>query len=273
MNNNDLAYYTKEDIDAAIKFEYRILTDGVKKGSIKEAYILGGQPGAGKTVIHNILNSKYEKNIISINADEYRIFHPNYEEIRKTYGEDSVNYTGKFSGEVTEKLIDKLSNEGYNLIVEGTLRDKNVPLNTERLLKQKGYVTELSVIVVKPEISYLSTKLRYERMYAIGEYARATPKENHDRVANIIPDNLHAIYISGGFNNITLYDRNQKCIYDKSITSEISPKEIISKVFSRKWTSSEMDNYKNDINEVYKYMCNRNATASEIEAFKNEFIK
>lgn len=271
MDELDIEYYTKDDIIKTTEKVGGILKEDKNISNNKIAYILGGQPGAGKTTIHDMLQEIYDGNIISINADEYRMHHPHYKEIQNKYGKNSVDYTGKFSGEITEKLVDKLSSEGYNLIVEGTLRDKNVPLKTEKLLKEKGYRTELSVIVVKPEISYLSTKLRYEQMYSIGEDPRATPKENHDRVVDAIPDNLDEIYKTNKFDNITLYNRNQECLYEQHKTPELSPKEILENVFSSVWNTKELDDFKNDINEVISFMNKRNASPEEINNFKTEF--
>lgn len=272
MNDyENISYFNEEDFKAAKDKIKKNITRNKKINVKPIAYVLGGQPGAGKTTIHNMLHKMYEENIVSINADEYRIYHPKFKEIQQVYGNESVNYTGKFSGKMTENLIEDLSNEKYNLIVEGTLRDKNVPLKTEKLLKEKGYRTELSVIVVKPEISYLSTKLRYEQMYSIGEDPRATPKENHDRVVDAIPDNLDEIYKTNKFDNITLYNRNQECLYEQHKTPELSPKEIVDNVFSSVWNTKELDDFKKDINEVISFMNKRNASPEEINNFKTEF--
>ena len=93
------------------------------------AYILGGQPGAGKTQLQkNILRKN--KNVIAINADAYRQSHPLFENIQDEFGDDSPKYTQPFINEVVERLISDLSDMKYNLIIEGTLRTADVPLNT-----------------------------------------------------------------------------------------------------------------------------------------------
>lgn len=42
-------------------------------------------------------------------------------------------------GAMAEALIDRLSNERYNFIIEGTLRTSSAPLRTARLLRGRGY--------------------------------------------------------------------------------------------------------------------------------------
>lgn len=53
----------------------------------------------------------------------------------EVYGDEYVSKTAKFSSEMTEVLIKELSDKNYNLIIEGTLRTSEVPLNTAKLLK------------------------------------------------------------------------------------------------------------------------------------------
>lgn len=68
-------------------------------------YMIVGQPGVGKSTIATLFFNKFDKNIIFINGDDYRQYHPNYKEICDYFGDNSVEYTKKFSGEMTETLI------------------------------------------------------------------------------------------------------------------------------------------------------------------------
>lgn len=105
---------------------------------------LGGQPGAGKSTFTNMDYSFSD--YIVIDGDQYRQFHPEYESILEK-GIDKVSeFTQPFVNQVVEDLIIELSQEGYNLLIEGTLRDASVPIATSKLLKEKGYTTELYVM-------------------------------------------------------------------------------------------------------------------------------
>ena len=49
-------------------------------------------------------------------------------------------------------------------------------------------------IATKPELSYLSTLIRYEELHAIDpSQARATPKEHHDGIVEHLVDNLREL--------------------------------------------------------------------------------
>ena len=55
------------------------------KYPVKEpiAITLGGQPGAGKTNIHEIARKKFQNNIVELDCDDFRVYHPYYWQIKK----------------------------------------------------------------------------------------------------------------------------------------------------------------------------------------------
>ena len=220
------------------------------------AYILGGQPGAGKTSLQYMIQ-KRNSNVIVINADAYRKFHPYFFEIQRKYGNDSPKHTQPFINQVTEQLIDELSAEKYNLIIEGTLRTATVPLDTCRALKAKGYQVELHVIAVKRVISYESTLLRYEVAITQGEIPRATAKAHHDMVADAIADNLDIIYRKKAFDDIRLFDREGKCLYTTALRE--LPSKTERAVLDGEWSYDEQRQLKEIIQAVRELKLQRKA--------------
>ena len=65
--------------------------------------LLGGQPGAGKSGLENLINIK--KNYVSISGDDYREYHPRFKEINLEHGREASKYTQQWAAEITEKLI------------------------------------------------------------------------------------------------------------------------------------------------------------------------
>lgn len=211
------------------------------------AYLVVGQPGAGKTQIVEQISIR--KNMAFINGDAYRRFYPDYTNLYQKYGDEIINITKKFSGEITENLIEKLSDKKINLIIEGTLRTTEVPEKTRNLLSNKQYQVELNVIVVKPEISWLRTIKRFQEMKNEGSIPRLTAKEHHDKVVKNLSNNLKEIYQSKKFSEIKLYqlkDGNFKVLYSMQKTPDIDPSIILNKEFKRKYTKKEIYNIKNE---------------------------
>ena len=48
-------------------------------------FILGGQPGAGKTTLHQSILNQTSKNVFIIYGDNYRHLHPRFDEIQRIY--------------------------------------------------------------------------------------------------------------------------------------------------------------------------------------------
>lgn len=172
-----------------------------------KAFLLGGQSGAGKSNLTRFLTKEMEGNVISIDGDSFRPLHPNFEILEAAYAKESVVHTAGFAGAMVEGLVELLSGRRYNLIIEGTLRTAETPTKTAAALKAKGYEAELAVIAVKPEMSYLSTILRYEEMLSERTTPRATPKEHHDEIVAAISENLNTLYKGGAFSNIRIFSR------------------------------------------------------------------
>jgi UDP-N-acetylglucosamine kinase len=150
-----------------------------------------------------------------------------------------VDYTKGFAGKMVEDLVDELSTQGYHLLIEGTLRTTQVPRQTAQLLTSKGYQISLAVIGTKPELSYLSTLIRYEELYAIDpNQARATPKEHHDGIVENLVDNLKELESDKLFDRIQIYQRDRTCIFD-SETDEGSAAEVIQECLFGKWSKVE----------------------------------
>lgn len=176
-----------------------------------EGFVLGGQPGAGKTTLTNMLSARLNKNIISISGDDFRPYHPHFEEIQSLYKEESPKYTSKFSGRMTEDLIDKAVSEKYNIVVEGTFRTSATPVSTLKKMKQAGYRTGIAIQICDKETSWKSCQERYEKMKETNPVlARAVDKAHHDLVIRQLPETIKSVYESGFADSLEIYERFPK---------------------------------------------------------------
>lgn len=238
---SNIESYSIEDFDKSLQRNIELLTFNKTKSDIPHAVILGGQSGAGKTTIHRVKMMESKGNYIVIDGDTYRAQHPHFRALQERYGVDSVEYTKAFAGKMVEALIDKLSSLHYNIIVEGTLRSSSVPILTARLLKDKGYSVDFCLIATKPELSYLTTQLRYLEMLLVDPLqARATPKEHHDGIVKVLVSNINELEQSGLFKSIQVYKRDLVQVYD-SIQSTESVGTIVEQVLFGPWTQDESD--------------------------------
>ena len=198
--------FSQGDFERASKRLVRSLTRGKTTSSQPKAILLGGQSGAGKTTIHRVKQREFQGNLIIIDGDSYRSFHPNYLGLQEKYGKDSVDYTKVF---------------------------------TAQLLTTRGYQVSLALIATKPELSYLSTLIRYEELYVINpRQARATPKAHHDGIVEHLVENLRELEKDQLFRQIQIYQRDQSCVYDSQV-DQTSAAEVLQECLFGKWTKVE----------------------------------
>lgn len=205
-----------------------------------QAYLLGGQSGAGKTTLHKLLRRRLEDDAVIINGDSFRKYHPRFRALQAAYGDKSVDYTGAWSGQMTEALIDALSRIGYNLIIERTLRTSDVPLSTAELLRKRCYSVSLALMAVKPEISLISRQIRYQQMRLAGTTPRATDPKHHMKIVDQIVANLAVLEGSGKFDGIQLFTRSEECLFPRKDDSR-KASEVLEQALFGSWTEEEME--------------------------------
>ena len=191
-----------------------------------KGFVLGGQPGAGKSNLVGIIRQELNRNVLIINGDEFRRYHPNFEGIQEQYGIDSPKHTAAFSGHMTERVIEKALREGYNISVEGTFRTTETPMRTLEDMREHGYETAVYIQTAPSEVSWQSTLERYHAMELLGETPRATPKEHHDLVVKLLPQNADAVFLSGKADVFKVYSRDG-LIFDSHVQFQEMPSVAI----------------------------------------------
>ena len=108
-------------------------------------------------------------------------------------------------------------------------------------MKKKGYKVQLAIIATKPELSYLSTLIRYEELYVINpNQARATPKEHHDFIVNHLVDNTRQLEELAIFERIQIYQRDRSCVYDsKENTTSVAT--VLQELLFGEWSQVEKE--------------------------------
>lgn len=216
-----------------------------EKGNIKpcthpQGFVLGGQPGAGKSNLLKQIENNLDGNVLIINADEFRRYHPQFDEIQTKYGDDAPKYTAEFSGKMAEQVLNKALSEGYNIAIEGTFRTAQTPLNTLNLMKLNGYQTAVYIQTCPQEISWQSTIKRYEAMIKAGLTPRAVDKAHHDLVCNKLPENADIVYQSKKADEFQVYSRDD-LIFDGK-TADVLPSTRIQQELNR-----QPETFDNDI--------------------------
>lgn len=241
MNVANLGSFTSAEFNRTLaKYVYAFTLPLHIAPALKpRAILLGGQSGAGKTTLHDIFSKRLNNNVIVINGDAYRKAHPRFRQLQSIFGDESVQYTAPWAGQMVEALVDSLSSLGYNLIIEGTLRTAEAPMKTAELLLSRGYGVSLALMAVKPEISLVSCQLRYEEMRVAGTTPRAVDPAHHRLIVNQIVENLAVLEQGGLFDNVELYTRAGECIYPRAGSAAQDASSALSHKLFGPWSEEE----------------------------------
>lgn len=175
-----------------------------------QGILLGGQPGAGKSYGTIEIKKRLQNNILIINGDEFRAYHSRYNEIYEKYGKDSSIYTGEFAGKMVAKVRGKAIEKRFNILIEGTFRTSEIPLNEVDNFKNQGYETSIIICTCPKEVSWESTLKRAESQIEANLQPRYVPREHHDTVVNNLANNVKTVFMSGKVGRLEIYSREAK---------------------------------------------------------------
>ena len=222
QKNNELLL-SEEEFNQAYQEIKQKLTKNKKPVKFPICITLGGQPGAGKSNIYNIAKRRFSNNIVELDCDAFRVFHPYYNQIKNIFGKEDAFKTNPFVFKAVDLLIEELSEEKYNLIIESSLNSPNSALQNGKALPPKGYKVELHIMATPKDVSWQGTIDRYNRELKRGGSPRAVSKEFHDNVVKNIVHSLDVVKESGLMSNILIFDRNKKCLYNIQKDKNIDP--------------------------------------------------
>ena len=259
--------------------EHEEILQKIMKNVFKEAksqenpkiFIMGGQPGAGKsTFINQLINSEEGKNCIIINADEYRAYHPKIKEIYTKHPEEMATVTDLDVRDWTQRIFALAIQNRNNIIFEGTMRTPQI-CETIKDLHSKGYEVNIHVMAVNFYESKLSTYSRYEEALLSGEMPRHTPPEAHDETYSKMLKTLQQIEDDGCYNKITIHGRDKEVnLSQANGQSRVGSVMAILKHREKVWSQSKLQQYQNWADNVIDSMQNREETRyiSQVEELK-----
>ena len=197
-----------DDIYNIIK---RVWTFDKIPSSDKIAVIIGGQTGAGKSGIISYSQKMFKDgNVVIINSDEIKPFHPKAEEIAKLYPELYTEITDQESNTWTSRLFEETRKEGYNIIFEGTMKNNRIADESiTKLRDELGYtviVRGLSVCDLESRMSILE---RYEEQVSKKGWGRMVVPEHHNKTYLGMPNTIEYIERTGKYDILEIFRRGE----------------------------------------------------------------
>lgn len=228
---------TEEEHKNYYKIIKRIYTSGKTPVKAPVAIIIGGQTGAGKSGLIGYSTRMFEdENVVIINSDEIKPFHPKSEEIAKLYPNLYTKITDQESNTWTSQLFEELRRKHYNIIFEGTMKNNRIADESISELEELGYtviVRGLSVCDLESRMSILE---RYEAQVATKGWGRLVVTEHHNQTYNGMPNTIGYIEETGQYDVLEIFARGElpsepTIIYSKHNEQE---KEKIERAISKR---------------------------------------
>lgn len=177
--------------------------------------IVGGQPGAGKTAGVVSAQQMYpDERFVPIIGDDYRSYHPQYEDLVDHDPIRMPNVTQTVSGPFVAMALDHAIDQGISVSLEGTFRDPQMVTATAARFKAAGFAVHAVVLAVPPAQSLLSTVDRYVGAIENGYPARWTPVTAHDAALAGIPTTVQELGAHHAVDRVTVVHRDGTIVAD-----------------------------------------------------------
>lgn len=191
-----------------------------------EGIITGGTPGAGKSVFVKLANKRLNNNLMTIDGDQFRQYHPNFQQLQKLVGPDIAFVTGPFYGKMVRNILAKATENKYNVIIESTFKSIDSPLDYLKTLKAAGYKTTVNVIAVDKELAWQSTIERQAEMLNMGLPARSVDRVYFDQTAANLAGNVESVYKTGLVDKLEVRNRTTR-LFDSRLNDISQLQNII----------------------------------------------
>ena len=253
-------------------------TAGVKPVEKPTAIILGGQPGSGKSELITQAQSILGKNAVICNADDYRDYHPQSDDIKKNHEEFYPDITVKYSQPWNNQLKNYCEEQRLNYTLETTFSSGELMNKTIRELKEKGYQVFIMVLSVNKRLSFLGTRLRFEGMKAQHGYGRLVDEKVHDQKYKQVITTLEVVQAAGLYDKLFIYGRagRQKVKGMHNGLIRISengqtPVQDYIQEREKEWSDNDLRFFNDDVLYLIRLMVDRKAPYSEIKYILDTF--
>ena len=169
-------------------------------------------PGSGKTGLNGYALKQFPNaNLIIVNNDELKPFHPKADEIASRYPEYYTRVINQESNPWTDDLTDKVIEGKYNFLYEGTGRKISIFQRMIDQMKQRGYKIIVRAMAVNELNCLMSIVERYEGQVAKKGWGRLVSVETFYKAYDKeMLNNLNTFEVAGMADVVEVYVRGDK---------------------------------------------------------------
>lgn len=146
-----------------------------------------------------------DNNVVVINSDELKPFHPKVDEIARLYPNYFTKVTDQESNTWTSALFEEALRSGYNVIFEGT--GKNTRILDTIKTKMENYDITVRGMAVNEQKCLISLLERYILQTESKGWGRLVTLDHFYETYNLMPNTIDAIEKSGLVKVVEVFKR------------------------------------------------------------------
>lgn len=185
-----------------------------------KAFILAGQPGAGKGGLSRRIEAELQDDVVTIDPEALRDYHPDVRRLRETHPYTWAPHTQSDADFWSEKLLTHTTALKKNLIYNATLSNGEWLSTLISELRSKSYEVEVRVVAAPTLESTLGIDQRFTRNFDVNGYGRYTLAEVHDEAYEKLPVCLDLLHQRTDA-RIRIFYREGRELYDNALNPQM----------------------------------------------------
>ncbi|MFC9620049.1 zeta toxin family protein [Streptomyces sp. NPDC056930] len=246
----DVSGYHLTETQIRDRFEERVrgfIFDEHRTSDHPVLVMVGGQPGAGKTMAMQAAEHRHAAgDIIALTADDLRPLHPRYEDLMRDDPLLMVDATTQATSVWMQMAYEYARNPDhqYSLMMEGTFRDPAATLLDAQRFAEAGVSVELVALSVRQERSRLDALHRYLPA-AHAQPGRWVFADRHDEAYRMVAATVEAAEASPHIQRVTVTNRSGADLYvngrgpDGRLTAEARGAQVVEEERNRPFPPEE----------------------------------
>jgi len=239
--------------------------------------ITGGQPGSGKSKLLEQGKKDFsDENVVVINGDDLRSYHPHAEEIFRLDDNKFADRTDPDCREWTKRLFERAIETKRNIVFESTMREADPISKTMKRLKAGGYHLTAKVVASHERFSTTGIFRRYEEQKSVKGYGRWSELSSHDAGYSGMLKTVEYIEKHGLVDRLEVYSRSGDLLYANNYDNGKWQNSAIALVVikaerERAPTEAEKANFQSDWRRIFGLLEYRNAPLRDLERARSVF--
>lgn len=233
-------------------------------------YIVGAQPGAGKTGLVGLIEN--ETNLSVLTGDQYRSCRPNY----LIFSEREKDFLSQINFVICMLMIGRCLDKQISFIMENPLKNVEQNIYYIKEAKKRNFVVNLDLMVVKNYDSYVGIYYRCINFIKNGQAGRITSNRTHDLGYDGVLKTFNYTNVLSSIDSLCLYNRNLCQLFkaDKNDLQNYTfstierAKQTINIERNREYTEKERKDLNNQISDIIEYI-----DKGLLPISKEEFLK